>query len=157
MSTFIHGGSGLELDVGARAHAALSRGDVVGIDTLNTATNDGQSTCAIGNLNTRAQQAMVYGVVLGSNGKSTFAVGEDVLLRVIGVCDAAVSATTTSLPTGATQVGILNAAGPANNLVPTAEGGYSAPAAGNKIVAVIQETRTGALCRVWFNGLGVWG
>jgi hypothetical protein len=154
MSTFIHGGSALTLDIGAKAHAALSRGDVVAVNTLVASGSDGYETKAIGNGNTGDQQVEIYGVVLGSVGKSTFAIGEDILLRVVGVCDAALSATATIAPT---QVGKINFAGPANNLVPTAVGTYSAPAGGNRTVATIQEARTGAgLAKVFINGMSSW-
>ena len=84
MSTFIHGGSALTLDVGAKAHAALSRGDVVMLDPL--AAGDGYTTKLV-IINSALGQLAPYGVVLGSNGKSTFAIGEDILIRVIGTCD----------------------------------------------------------------------
>ncbi len=95
MSTFIHGGSALVLDVAAKAHAALSRGDVVMIDPRDTA-DDGYTTMAVDALDKVWHQVAIPGVVLGSAGKSTFATGEDVLIRICGVVDA-------KLNTGATK------------------------------------------------------
>ena len=154
MSTFIHGGSALTLDVGAKAHAALSRGDVVEINPLVASGDDGYETRTLAAANTRAKQVSIVGVVLGSAGKSTFAIGEDVLIRIVGVCDAAFSGTTTISPT---QVAVPNWAGGANNFVATGEGVYSAPAANSRIVGVIHEARTGAgLAKVFINGLSSW-
>jgi archaellum biogenesis ATPase FlaH len=84
MSTFIHGGSALTLDIGAKAHAALSRGDVVMLDPL--AAGDGYTTKLV-IIDSALGQLAPYGVVLGTAGKSTFATGEDVLIRIVGTCD----------------------------------------------------------------------
>jgi len=152
MSTFIHGGSALKLDVGAKAHAALSRGDVVEINPLVGSADDGYETRDLPNANTRQKQVSILGVVLGSAGKSTFAIGEDVLIRLVGVCDAAFSASTT-----AGLLAVPNWDAPANNFVSTAAGTYSAPSNHNRILGVIHETRSGAgLAKVFINSLSSW-
>jgi hypothetical protein len=87
MSTFIHGGSALKLDVGAKAHAALEEGDVVGINPTTVGSDEGYSTIAVGDLNTAIQQVTMHGVVLGVPGKNSFATGEDVLIRIVGAVD----------------------------------------------------------------------
>jgi len=154
MSTFIHGGSGLTLDVGAKAHAAVSRGDCLEINPLVASGDEAYETRSLTSANTRAKQVSIVGIVLGSNGKSTFATGEDILLRVVGICDAALSGTATISPT---QVLIANYAGPANNLIPTAEGGYATGAANSRVMGVVHEARTGAgLAKVFINGLSSW-
>lgn len=149
MSTFTFGGSGLQLDIAGTAHQALSRGDVVGINPL--VAGAGVTTISVGDLDDRVQQATIYGVVLGSNGKSAFDTGEDVLLRIIGVCDAAFSAATT-----AGHAAQINPS--ANNLDDVAVGSFTANAAGVRTVGVVHETLAAAgVGSCWFNGLTSWG
>ena len=149
MSTFIHGGSGLELDIGGKAHAALSLGDVVQINPYLAAADDGYSTQAVGALNTSASQAALFGVVLGSNGKSTFALGEDILIRMVGVCQVNVQNTASVLNQGIK----LRAS---NNDVESAGAGFSGDASANRVCGVAHTAGTG-LQTVFFNGLSTWG
>jgi len=147
MSTFIHGGSALQLDVAARAHAALSRGDIVQIDPAVGATDDGLST-RVPVISDALGQVAPYGVVLGSNGKSTFALGEDVLIRIMGVCQANMNT--------ASVVGdgvILRAA---TSLAPQGASTFTADASGNKLCGIAHTAGTG-LQTVFFNGLTTWG
>lgn len=83
MSTFIHGGSALTLDIGAKAHTDLARGDVVMINPL--VAGEGYETKDV-ITNSALGQLAPYGVVLGTDGKSSFASGEDILVRVVGSC-----------------------------------------------------------------------
>ena len=66
MSTFIHGGSALQLDIAGRAHAALTRGDVVQIDPAVGATDDGLSTRDVGNLNNCLVRLPLMGLSLAA-------------------------------------------------------------------------------------------
>ena len=150
MSTFTFGGSALALDIGARAHAALERGDVVQINPLVGSTDDGLTTQALV-VGTGPAQLAPVGVVLGSSGKSTFATGEDVLIRVLGVADAKF-------------VGAVNAGDVADMtngaLTLTTRGNATWVANSNTvhIVAVAHETLAGpGTAQVYFNGLGSWG
>lgn len=156
MSTFIHGGSGIQLDVGAKAHAALRRGDVVAINpVITTAGNEGYVTMAVGDLNTAIQQVTMHGVVLGSNGKDSFAIDEDILVRICGIVEAKCIN-----GTGVGDVLRLTASDDALTDAAAATGIAAQYAVGTRWVGVAHTANaTGgdALCRVWFNGLGVWG
>ena len=150
MSTFIHGGSALALDIGARAHAALVAGDVVQINPLVGSTDDGMSTqaCIVG---TGPVQIAPVGVVLGSAGKSTFALGEDVLIRVLGIVDAKFAGAVT-----AGHVAIMTNG--ATTLTSTTNATWAANSNSVHIVACAHETLAGAgTAQVYFNGLGSWG
>jgi hypothetical protein len=150
MSTFMFGGSALALDIGARAHAALERGDVVQINPLVGSTDDGLTTQALV-VGTGPAQLAPVGVVLGSSGKSTFATGEDVLIRVLGIADAKFVGAVT-----AGHVAIMT-----NGALTLTTAGNSTWAANSNsvhIVAVAHETLAGAgTAQVYFNGLGSWG
>jgi len=150
MSTFIHGGSALQLDIAGRAHAALSRGDVVQIDPAVGATDDGLTTRAVGALNTCLDQVAPFGVVLGSNGKSTFAIGEDVLIRIMGVCQVNVQNTASGVGEGI-QLRASN-----NDVEGTGGTTWEADASGVRICGVAHTAGTG-LQTVFFNGLTTWG
>ena len=150
MSTFIHGGSGLVLDIGGRAHAALNMGDVVQINPLVSAAEDGYTTQDVDALNTGLSQVSLYGVVLGSAGKSTFAVGEDVLIRIVGVVRVAMAGAAT-----AGNTVLLNPSN--NNCVDSGGTAFAADASTVRIVGAAHETIAGAgLATCWFNGLS-WG
>ena len=138
MSTFIHGGSALALDIGARAHAALVAGDVVQINPLVGSAEDGMPTRACG-------------VVLGAAGKSSFATGEDILIRVLGVVDAKFAA--------AVSAGhVAKMTGGATTLTSMGNATWAANSNSDHLVAVAHETLTGAgTAQVYFNGLGSWG
>ena len=150
MSTFIHGGSALALDIGARAHAALVAGDVVQINPLVGSAEDGMTTraCVIG---TGPAQVAPVGVVLGSAGKSSFATGEDILIRVLGVVDAKFAA--------AVSAGhVAKMTGGATTLTSMGNATWAANSNSDHLVAVAHETLTGAgTAQVYFNGLGSWG
>lgn len=150
MSTFIHGGSALALDIGARAHAALVAGDVVQINPLVGSAEDGMTTqaCVVG---TGPAQVAPVGVVLGSAGKSSFASGEDILIRVLGVVDAKFA--------GAVSAGhVAKMTNGATTLTSLTNDTWAANSNSTHIVAVAHETLTGAgTAQVYFNGLGSWG
>jgi hypothetical protein len=150
MSTFIHGGSALQLDIAGRAHAALTRGDVVQIDPAVGATDDGLSTRDVGNLNNCLDQVAPYGVVLGSNGKSTFAIGEDVLIRIMGVCQVNVQSTASGIGEGI-QLRVSN-----NSVEGTGGTTYEGDAATVRVCGIAHTAGTG-LQTVFFNGLSTWG
>ncbi|MAH51315.1 hypothetical protein CMI37_36195 [Candidatus Pacearchaeota archaeon] len=150
MSNFMFGGSALALDIGARAHQALSAGDVVQINPLVGSTDDGMTTqdCIVG---TGPVQIAPVGVVLGSSGKSSFVTGEDVLIRVLGIVDAAFAGAVT-----AGHVAIMTNA--ARTLTSAGNATWAANSNSVHIVAVAHETLTGAgTAQVYFNGLGSWG
>ena len=150
MSTFMFCGSGLELDIAGRAHGPLSRGDVVQINPLVTATADGYTTQNVDALNSGLSQVSLYGVVLGSNAKNTFAVGEDILIRIVGIVDVAMS--------GATTIGNTVGLTPgANNLTDTGGTAFQADAAASRVVGAAHTATVGAgIATCWFNGLA-WG
>ena len=156
MSTFIHGGSPLTLDVGAKAHAALSRGDIVAINPVDTDVDDeGYITMAVGDLNTAIQQVTMHGVVLGSNAKDTFVTGEDILVRIVGTCPARVIN-----GTAAGEVLRLTVNNP--NLTNAAAGtaaaaGYAAATRWIGVAHAGNASGGDALARCYINGLGVWG
>ena len=147
MSTFIHGGSALQLDVAARAHAALSRGDIVQIDPAVSATDDGLTT-RVPVINDALGQVAPYGVVLGSNGKSTFAIGEDVLIRIMGVCEANMNT--------ASVVGEKVVLRAATSLQAGGDSAFTADASGTRLCGIAHTAGTG-LQTVFFNGLSTWG
>ena len=150
MSNFMFGGSALGLDIGARAHAALERGDVVQINPLVGSTDDGLTTqdCVVG---TGPAQLAPIGVVLGSSGKSTFALGEDVLIRILGVVDAKFVGAVT-----AGHVAIMT--GGARTLTSRTNATWAESSISVHLCAVAHETLTGAgTAQVYFNGLGTWG
>jgi hypothetical protein len=150
MSTFIHGGSGLVLDIAGKAHAELDLGDVVQINPLVTATESGYTTQVPDGLNTCVSQVSLFGVVLGSNGKSKFATGEDVLIRVVGICKVNVQNTASGIGEGVKlRPSAMTAEGTGNS-------NYLADASTAKICAVGHTAGTG-LQTVFFNGMTSWG
>ena len=150
MSTFIHGGSALTLDIAGRAHAELDLGDVVQINPLVGATDDGLTTQVPDALNTCVSQVSLFGVVLGSNGKSKFATGEDVLIRVVGICKVNIQNTGSGVGEGVKlKAGAMTAEGTGNTT-------FLADASGAKICAVAHTAGTG-LQTVFFNGMTSWG
>lgn len=150
MSTFIHGGSALQLDIAGRAHATLNRGDVVQIDPVVGSTENGLTTRAVGALNTCLDQVAPFGVVLGSNGKSSFAVGEDILIRILGVCEVNVQNTASAAGEGI-QLRASN-----NDVEGTGGTTFEVDASGVRICGVAHTAGTG-LQTVFFNGLTTWG
>ena len=150
MSNFMFGGSALALDIAGRAHAALEAGDVVQINPLVGSTDDGLTTqdCVVG---TGPAQIAPIGVVLGSSGKSTFATGEDVLIRILGVVDAKFAGAVT-----AGHVAIMTDG--ARTLTSQTNATWAANSDSVHIVACAHETLGGAgTAQVYFNGLGSWG
>jgi len=150
MSTFTFGGSALQLDVAARAHAALSRGDVVQIDPAVGAADDGLSTRSVGNPNNCLDQVAPFGVVLGSNAKSSFDIGEDVLIRILGVCDVNVQNVASGIGEGL-QLRVSN-----NNVEGTGGTTYEGDASTVRICGIAHTAGTG-LQTAFFNGLTTWG
>ena len=150
MSTFMFGGSALKLDIAARAHATLNKGDVVQINPLVGATDDGLTT-RVPATGTGPAQVAPMGVVLGSSGKSRFTTGEDVLIRVLGVVDAAFAG---AVVAGHVAV-VTNAA---MNLTSAGNATWAANSNSVHVAAVAHETLTGAgTAQVFFNGLASWG
>jgi hypothetical protein len=150
MSTFIHGGSGLVLDIAGKAHAELDLGDVVQINPLVTATESGYTTQVPDALNTCVSQVSLFGVVLGSNGKSKFALGEDVLIRVVGICKVNIADTASGIGQGVKlRASAMTAEGTAGTAVVL-------DASGVKLCAVAHTAGTG-LQTVFFNGMTSWG
>ncbi|HIA03328.1 MAG TPA: hypothetical protein EYN66_15710 [Myxococcales bacterium] len=91
MSTFMFGGSGLQLDIGAKnaTGATVNAGDILAIDASLVGA-DGGFDAIIPLHTTSAHLVNIHGVVIGSSTKSSFTNGEEILLRVVGLIDAKV-------------------------------------------------------------------
>jgi len=149
MSTFMFGGSGLTLDIGARVgEASHSRGDVVQINPLVGSEDAGFSTQNVDDLDSGPSQTALYGVVLGTDARDSFTRGEDILVRIVGMVQANVGNTAV-----AGQTLVLTAG--ANNLTDAGGTAFSASVSGNRPVGVAHEAGTGLLT-VWFN-IFSWG
>jgi hypothetical protein len=89
--------------------------------------------------------------VLGSNGKNRFALGEDILIRVLGIVDAKF--------VGAVDAGhVARMTNGATTLTSLTNATWAESTVSVHIVAVAHETLAGAgTAQVYFNGLGTWG
>ena len=150
MSTFIHGGSALVLDIAGKAHAALNMGDVVQIDPFVTSLEDGYTTRVPDISNADGQLAPI-GVVLGSQGKKSFALGEDVLIRILGVVDVNFSNTNVAGRSCQLQDGAMT-------VLDTGGVAFLADATNVRVCGISHTAGTGAhQSKVFFNGLTTWG
>ncbi len=155
MSTFMFGGSALALDIAGRAHAALEAGDVVMLDPEASSAADGLTT-RTPVVNAGVGQIAPYGVVLGSSGKSSFAVGEDILIRIIGVVNVKMNPASPSVVGELVQIAggqtYLNPAGGAGAFVAT-----SATVRPCGMAHTVSAAGTDNKADVYFNGLTTWG
>ncbi len=154
MSTFIHGGSALTLDIAGKAHAALYRGDVVMINPAVGSAEDGYTTMDP-ITGTALAQVAPFGVVLGSAGKSSFAIGEDILIRILGIVDVAMD------PAAPSVIGhgvkLKNAA---THLSPLGNATWTADAINVRVCGVAHTVSAAGndhMATVFFNGLSTWG
>ncbi len=88
MSGFIHGGSALTLDIGARNQtgATVTVGDVLQLD-ITAATEDGYDAVVCQTGDTDIGNYSFVGAVLGKKGGKVVN-GESLILRIVGKCKA---------------------------------------------------------------------
>ena len=150
MSTFIHGGSALVLDIAGKAHAALRAGDVVQIDPMVASLEDGYTT-RVPDFSNADGQLAPYGVVLGSPRKDRFALGEDILIRILGVVDVNFSNTNVAGRSCQVQDGVMTVAD-------TGGVAFLADATNTRVCGISHTAGSGAhQSTVFFNGLTTWG
>ena len=102
---------------------------------------------------TALAQVAPFGIVLGSAGKSTFAIGEDVLIRILGIVDVTMTAGTPGVV--GHGIKLRNAV---RTIDPLGNATWTADASGVRVCGVVQALNgTGQSPTVFFNGLSTWG